>query len=110
VDLKAIVDNLHRLGEDELVTLIRACQFLLNQRQADAGVAMSEPGGDGGLPPMSGSAASLSRNGHGGWIELKMIPRQTKRGRKLYGPYKYRRRWVNKGGRRVLTSEYMGKV
>ena len=40
-----------------------------------------------------------------------MIPRTMKDGvTREYGPYKYRRRWVRRGGKMVCTSTYEGKV
>ena len=110
VTTATVVENLHLLTVEELDSLIGAAQYMrevLSSPVVDDG----EEEADVAPVPSGGDTTSPGHNGRGSWTELKMIPRPTKGGgRKLYGPYKYRRRWVQRGGKRVCTSTYLGKV
>ena len=100
--------QLHRLTAQELETLAYAAWHM---RDVVDSPSQEEGAGESDDPSPFDGSGTLGGNGHGGWVELKMIPRSTKDGgTREYGPYKYRRRWVRRGGKLVCTSTYEGKA
>ncbi len=83
---------------DQYIALLLATQIEMELAAAEPPIIAA------GSPP---PAAALANGGQ--WIEEKMIPKKTRGGTKLYGPYRYLYRW-DTGRKKRIFVKYLGKV
>lgn len=99
----AILKMAEKLSPEGQAALFDYARLLLESEQETEAPADFPVIAAGSPPPAAAIAAG------GSWYEDKMIPKKTKSGTKLYGPYRYLYRW-DTGRKKRIFVKYLGKV